>query len=141
MRRYHEGQVIDGFRLEEPLHQGGMATLWRVTHPHHRKPLLMKTPIIDPDEGPGSIVGFEVEHMVLPRLALSPAERPGRNAAAALRLRHPALPTLSPRNRRRPPGWRAEPTLSAARTSGDRPASWLEYCIGARKLTAPNGAT
>jgi hypothetical protein len=25
------GQVIDGFRLEEALHRGGMATLWRVS--------------------------------------------------------------------------------------------------------------
>ena len=30
-RRLEAGQVIDGFRLEERTHQGGMANLWRVT--------------------------------------------------------------------------------------------------------------
>ena len=33
LRALEPGQVIDGFRLEEPLHRGGMAMLWRVTHP------------------------------------------------------------------------------------------------------------
>ena len=28
------GQVIDHFRLEERLHQGGMAALWRVSRVH-----------------------------------------------------------------------------------------------------------
>jgi nucleotide-binding universal stress UspA family protein len=68
MRGYRPGQVIDGFTLEEPLHRGGMATLWAVTHPDHALPLVMKVPIMDPDEGPGAIVGFEVEQMILPRL-------------------------------------------------------------------------
>ena len=36
------GTVVDGFRLEEHLHQGGMANLWRVTHPDHAQPMLMK---------------------------------------------------------------------------------------------------
>lgn len=62
------GAVIDGFRLEEPLHQGGMATLWRVTHPDHALPMLMKLPRIKGGEDPATIVGFEVEQMILPRL-------------------------------------------------------------------------
>lgn len=63
------GQVIDGFRLEERLHQGGMAYLWRVTHPEHPGlPLLMKVPRIKGGEDPASIVGFEVEMMLLPLL-------------------------------------------------------------------------
>ena len=69
-QRLEPGQTIDGFRLEERLHQGGMAVLWRVTHPQHeRLPLIMKVPVIDYAEGAGSIVGFEVEHMILPRLS------------------------------------------------------------------------
>jgi eukaryotic-like serine/threonine-protein kinase len=64
------GQIIDGFRLDEQLHRGGMAVLWRVSHPEHgRLPLIMKIPIFDYGEGPGAIVGFEVEQMILPRLS------------------------------------------------------------------------
>ena len=50
-----------GFLLEERLHQGGMASLWRVTHPDHRLPMLMKVPRIKGGEDPATIVGFEVE--------------------------------------------------------------------------------
>lgn len=63
------GQVLDGFRLEERLHQGGMAYLWRVTHPAHTMPLLMKVPRIKGGEDPATIVGFEVEMMIMPMLA------------------------------------------------------------------------
>ena len=69
MLRLLPGQVIDGFTLVEPLHRGGMALLWRVTHSDHRQPLLMKVPLIAYGEGPGAIVGFEVEQMILPRLS------------------------------------------------------------------------
>ncbi len=63
------GMEIDGFRLEERLHQGGMASLWRVTHPDHNLPMLMKLPRFKGGEDPASIVGFEVEQMILPMLA------------------------------------------------------------------------
>jgi non-specific serine/threonine protein kinase len=67
--RLEPGQIVDGFRLEERLHQGGMAVLWRVTHPDHDPlPMIMKIPLIAYGEGPGAIVGFEVEQMILPRL-------------------------------------------------------------------------
>ncbi|HET7525353.1 MAG TPA: bifunctional serine/threonine-protein kinase/universal stress protein [Burkholderiaceae bacterium] len=62
------GRVIDGFRLEERVHQGGMANLWRVSHPQHDPPLLMKVPRLRPGEDPATIVGFEVEQMILPML-------------------------------------------------------------------------
>jgi nucleotide-binding universal stress UspA family protein len=62
------GRVIDGFRLEEHLHQGGMANLWRVTHPDHAIPMIMKIPRIMGGEDPATIVGFEVEQMILPKL-------------------------------------------------------------------------
>ncbi|HSI60960.1 MAG TPA: bifunctional serine/threonine-protein kinase/universal stress protein [Ideonella sp.] len=72
------GQIIDGFRLEERLHQGGMATLWRVSRvdedsglpvaQHGDLPLIMKVPRIKGGEDPASIVGFEVERMIVPML-------------------------------------------------------------------------
>jgi protein-serine/threonine kinase len=62
------GQSIDGFRLEEQLHQGGMARLWRVTHADHAGPLIMKVPRIKGGEDPATIVGFEVEQMIMPLL-------------------------------------------------------------------------
>ncbi len=65
------GHVVDGFRLEERLHQGGMAHLWRVTHAdgrHEEMPLIMKVPRIKGGEDPATIVGFEVEQMILPVL-------------------------------------------------------------------------
>jgi serine/threonine protein kinase len=67
--RLEPGRIVDGFRLEERLHQGGMAVIWRVTHPDHDPlPMIMKIPLIAYGEGPGAIVGFEVEQMILPRL-------------------------------------------------------------------------
>jgi protein-serine/threonine kinase len=66
------GQVIDRFRLEELLHVGGMARLWRVSEVNHagdwRLPLIMKVPRIKGGEDPATIVGFEVEQMILPML-------------------------------------------------------------------------
>ncbi len=66
------GLVLDGFRLDERLHQGGMANLWRVTRvepkPDEDFPLMMKVPRIKGGEDPATIVGFEVEQMLMPAL-------------------------------------------------------------------------
>jgi nucleotide-binding universal stress UspA family protein len=62
------GQVVDGFTLVERLHQGGMANLWSVRHPDHPGSLMMKVPRIKGGEDPATIVGFEVEQMILPTL-------------------------------------------------------------------------
>lgn len=67
-RRLTAGDVVDGFTLQEALHQGGMARLWRVTHPDHRLPLLMKVPRLKGGEEPTTIVGFEVERLIMPLL-------------------------------------------------------------------------
>src|ERR1051325_4852124 len=74
-RRLAPGQVIDGFRLEAPLKPGGMANLWRVTHPDYDLPLVMKLPFVQPGENPIAIIGFEVEGMILPRLTGEHAPR------------------------------------------------------------------
>lgn len=63
------GMLIDGFRLIAPLHEGGMATLWRVSHPDSDLPLLMKLPRIGYGETVTQIVGFEVERLLMPVLS------------------------------------------------------------------------
>jgi hypothetical protein len=45
------GTQLDGFTIGERVHQGGMATLWSVTHPGINAPLLMKIPRISEGEG------------------------------------------------------------------------------------------
>jgi len=66
--RPHEGLKIDGFTLGTCLYRGGFATIWDVTHPDHALPMVMKVPtILDGYDAP-TIVGFEVEQMILPRL-------------------------------------------------------------------------
>ena len=66
------GMVLDGFRLEERLHQGGMAHLWAVTRVEPKAgedfPLIMKVPRIKGGEDPATIVGYEVEQMLMPAL-------------------------------------------------------------------------
>lgn len=67
--RPHPGLEINGFTLGEQLHKGGFATIWDVTHPLYRTPMVMKIPtIMDGYDGP-TIVGFEVEQMIMPRLS------------------------------------------------------------------------
>jgi len=65
------GQEIDGFRLEAHLHRGGMANLWHVTRIEgdDGSPLIMKVPRIKGGDDPATIVGFEVEQMIMPSLS------------------------------------------------------------------------
>lgn len=63
------GAQLDGFTIGERVHQGGMATLWSVTHPGINVPLLMKVPRVSEGEDPAAIVSFEMEQMIVPRLA------------------------------------------------------------------------
>jgi serine/threonine protein kinase len=63
------GEVIDGFRLEAPLDPGGMANFWRVSRADIDMPMVMKVPLLRRGEDPITIVGFEVEQMILPRLS------------------------------------------------------------------------
>mgnify|MGYP006207769757 CR=1 FL=1 len=59
------GLEIDGFTLGDKLHTGGFATIWEVTHPLYRTPMVMKVPtILDGYDGP-TIVGFEIEQMIM----------------------------------------------------------------------------
>jgi non-specific serine/threonine protein kinase/protein-serine/threonine kinase len=68
MLRPQTGLEIDGFTLGQKLHEGGFASIWAVTHALYRTPMVMKVPtILDGYDGP-TIVGFEVEQMIMPRL-------------------------------------------------------------------------
>jgi nucleotide-binding universal stress UspA family protein len=66
---FAEGEIVDGFRIGARLHVGGMATLWEATHPDHHIPILLKVPRLAEGEDPAAIVSFEMEQMILPRLA------------------------------------------------------------------------
>jgi eukaryotic-like serine/threonine-protein kinase len=63
------GSELDGFRIGEKLHQGGMATIWRVSRPDIAVPILLKEPVLFDCADAASIVGFEMEQMILPRLS------------------------------------------------------------------------
>jgi serine/threonine protein kinase len=65
---HQPGIIIDGFRLDEMIHSGGMAALWRVSRSGVSTPMLMKVPRIGEGEDPAAVVGFEMEQMILPRL-------------------------------------------------------------------------
>lgn len=66
--RVQPGTVLDGFQVGQLIHKGGMATLWEVSHPDIKGPLIMKLPVLSEGVDPAAIVGFEMEQMILPRL-------------------------------------------------------------------------
>ncbi|MFA9273842.1 MAG: protein kinase [Candidatus Aquirickettsiella gammari] len=76
LSRLQVGMVVDGYQLEEKLHMGGMAALWRITdlqqrfvQPDGSSPaLIMKVPLIFSIDDPTAIVAFEVEQMIMPKL-------------------------------------------------------------------------
>ena len=77
LQRLEPGDEFDGFRLVERLHQGGMASLWKVQQADGQAPLqtdgaplplIMKVPRIKGGDDPATIVGFEVESMIMPTL-------------------------------------------------------------------------
>ena len=63
------GGVVQGFRLEERIHRGSMAEIWRVTRDGAAEPLVMKIPSFRDGSDPAALVGFEVEQMILPTLS------------------------------------------------------------------------
>lgn len=62
------GTVCDGFLVGEGLLRGGMATIYEVTKPGYDLPMIMKVPHWGHGDDAASIVGFEVEKMILPKL-------------------------------------------------------------------------
>ena len=62
------GTVLDGFRVGEQLHAGGMGVLYRVSGPDLGFPLVMKVPRLGHGEPGEAIVTYEVEQTVLAAL-------------------------------------------------------------------------
>ncbi|HYQ98566.1 MAG TPA: bifunctional serine/threonine-protein kinase/universal stress protein [Casimicrobiaceae bacterium] len=66
------GDSVDGFVVEECLHAGGTAYLYRVRPPDGHAPgfpLLMKVPGVGPGEPTIGVESFEIEQTILPRLS------------------------------------------------------------------------
>lgn len=61
----HPGSEVDGFRVGEKIHEGGMAVLYRVEREGEEFPMLMKVPRLEFGSHPSCYVGFEVEQMIL----------------------------------------------------------------------------
>jgi nucleotide-binding universal stress UspA family protein len=68
-RRLAPGDVIGGFRLEQKFHHGGLGTLWKVSRADIAAPLVMKLPFLLPGEDALTIVSYETEQMIMPRLS------------------------------------------------------------------------
>ena len=69
MRLLEPGHRIDGFVIDECIHSGGMAHIYRVhcADPAQRPdfPIIMKVPRLNADDGAENLVGFEVEKQIL----------------------------------------------------------------------------
>ena len=62
------GSSLGGFKIEKVVYTGGMATIWSVTRNDMAIPMVMKVPRYSNGDESSSIVGFEVELMILPKL-------------------------------------------------------------------------
>ncbi len=68
-RQLAPGDTIGGFTITEKFHHGALGTLWKVSRPDIAAPLIMKLPFLLPGQDPLSIVSYETEQMILPRLS------------------------------------------------------------------------
>lgn len=69
MIRLGPGSIVDGFTITSKFTKGGMGTLWHAEKPGIEYPLVLKMPFLDPRRDASTIVGFEVEEMILKRLS------------------------------------------------------------------------
>ena len=60
---------IAGYRVQEKVHEGGMAVLYRVTPPAGAETCLLKMPKLGFGSDPACYAGFDVEQMILGRMA------------------------------------------------------------------------
>ena len=63
------GNEIDGFRIGERIHAGGMGNIYRVTKRDDDRPMIMKVPRVGPNEPTEGIIAFETEVTVVPTLS------------------------------------------------------------------------
>ncbi len=68
IQEIRSGEIIDRFRVGELLHEGGMARLYRATHPDHGFPLIMKVPKLGPGAPLSACIAFENELRILQRV-------------------------------------------------------------------------
>lgn len=68
VRELCTGERVDGFRVGELLHEGGMARLYRVSRPRERRLLVMKVPKLGPGSPLSAWAAFENEWRILERL-------------------------------------------------------------------------
>ena len=68
MTNLHPGSEVDGLRVGEKIHEGGMAVLYRVEREGGGFHMLMKVPRLEFGSHPSCYVGFEVEQMILETL-------------------------------------------------------------------------
>ncbi|MEY4732294.1 MAG: hypothetical protein RLZZ464_360 [Pseudomonadota bacterium] len=68
MKLIESGREIDGFLVEDCIHSGGMALIYRVHYAGGREPnfeMVMKVPRMTAGDGAENIVSFEVEHQMM----------------------------------------------------------------------------
>ena len=73
MKRLQPGEVIDGFEIDECVHAGGMAHIYKVRYAPAADgsrrvsefPMAMKVPRMTAGDGAENIIGFEIEHQIL----------------------------------------------------------------------------
>lgn len=69
MKLLEPGAQLDGFTIEECIHSGGMAHIYRVRYTQGARdpgfPLAMKIPRMTAGDGAENIVSFEVEHQIM----------------------------------------------------------------------------
>jgi len=73
MKLLEPGAELDGFTVEECIHSGGMAHIYRVRYTEGARdpgfPLAMKIPRMTAGDGAENIVSFEVEHQIMQALS------------------------------------------------------------------------
>lgn len=65
MRNLQPGDQIDGFRVVERIHSGGMGVVYRIESPDADLPLVMKVPRFARGESASSMISYETELTVL----------------------------------------------------------------------------
>ncbi len=63
------GLEVDGFRIGERMHSGGMGTIFRVERAGSSAPMIMKVPRVGPGEPVEAIVAFETEATIVAALS------------------------------------------------------------------------
>ena len=73
MKLLEPGAVLDGFVIDECIHAGGMAHIYRVHYaegtPEPGFPMAMKIPRMTAGDGAENIVSFEIEQQIMPMLS------------------------------------------------------------------------